>query len=126
MRGMKLRAPVGHADERVRHGLLRKPNQKAGNADLRADVEKLGDDAFDEMSMREKISGGRVRRWALIAPVVRNNFRQMREADEKRNEEKDCSDKEVRHFDHVGFGGDVGLKLTCTHGRFLCGCVVNS
>ena len=51
MRSVKLRAPIGHADERLRHGLLGKPNQKAGDADLCADVEELGDHAFDEMRM---------------------------------------------------------------------------
>src|SRR5580692_5512250 len=126
MRCVKLRAPVGHAHERVRHGLLGKPNEKAGDADLRADVKELGNHAFDEMRVRKEIGGGRVCGWALVASVVRDNFRQVREVDEKGNEKKDCGDNEVRYFDHVGFGSDVGLKLACAHGRFLGGGVLDS
>src|SRR5581483_12119098 len=94
-------------------GEFSKADDKAGDAHLGADIQKLGNDPLDQMWMRERAAQ---LRGGCLPGVLLADLGQLRHPDEQGHEEKYGGDEDIGNLHNVRFRDLVSGQLRRAHG----------
>src|ERR1051325_8639025 len=95
------------------------PDDEAGDANLRPYIEELRQDSFDQVR-KAKGTGelGRGSMRMILGGLT--DFRKLGRKNQQGNEQKHCTDEEVRCLHHIRFRDAIGGQLRSAHGADFC------
>src|SRR5580692_5665938 len=97
-------------------------DNKASDPHLRTHIEKLGKHTLDQMRMGQELAESPFFIAIGLTRLAGANFWQVRKINQRRDEQKNGGNYQVRNFYQIRFGRYVGLQVLRSHCRPLrCG-----